>query len=520
VHNNYYFLRQISAGLALKLKGFTLVSCFSQSKDELVIEFNNAKSSLFIRASLLPEFSCLTFPARFQRARKNSVDLFNQLLMKTVTGVRQFSNERSFAIDLEGELSLVFLMHGNRSNVLMAEIGRGTDVFKSSQENDLNIVLEELNREIDWSREAFEKNIGSLDKLYFTFGKPVWLYLRSKGFFEAEAEQKWQLIRETLQILENPERYFITGYSSTTHLALVPYGTPMEDHIDPFEAVNNFASTHASRSQFQKKREQATSRARQEVKSATKYVEVARARLDEIEAEDHFKVWGDVLMANLHQVAAGAKSVSLENFYDNYKVIEIPLDEKSSPQKNAERYYRKSKNRTIEIGKLKEAIARFELKLQVAEKNLVALTGQTDHHAIQSLLDKEENQSQSDKETLPFWAFEYKSFTIWAGRDAKNNDELTMRWARKNDLWLHARDVPGSHVIVRHQAGKPFPKDVIEYAASIAAWNSKRKTESLCPVIVTPRKFVRKKKGAPAGAVIVEREEVVLVEPKQPTTNN
>jgi predicted ribosome quality control (RQC) complex YloA/Tae2 family protein len=71
-------------------------------------------------------------------------------------------------------------------------------------------------------------------------------------------------------------------------------------------------------------------------------------------------------------------------------------------------------------------------------------------------------------------------------------------------------------VLIKHQAGKTFPKDVIEHAASIAAFFSKRKTESLCAVIVTPKKFVRKRKGDPAGAVIVDREEVILVEPREP----
>jgi predicted ribosome quality control (RQC) complex YloA/Tae2 family protein len=69
-------------------------------------------------------------------------------------------------------------------------------------------------------------------------------------------------------------------------------------------------------------------------------------------------------------------------------------------------------------------------------------------------------------------------------------------------------------VILKYQSGRPFPKDVIERAAQLAAYYSKRKNESLCPVTVTPKKFVRKRKGDPAGAVIVEREDVILVEPK------
>ena len=88
--------------------------------------------------------------------------------------------------------------------------------------------------------------------------------------------------------------------------------------------------------------------------------------------------------------------------------------------------------------------------------------------------------------------------------------------AHKDDLWLHAKDVSGSHVIIKFQAGKTFPTTVIEKAAQLAAWYSKRKSDSLCPVIYTPKKFVRKPKGAAPGSVIVDRENVILVTPQNP----
>ncbi|MEM7297209.1 MAG: NFACT RNA binding domain-containing protein [Bacteroidota bacterium] len=102
---------------------------------------------------------------------------------------------------------------------------------------------------------------------------------------------------------------------------------------------------------------------------------------------------------------------------------------------------------------------------------------------------------------------------IWVGKNSKANDELTLKYAKKNDLWLHAKDVPGSHVVVKEKPGQNYPEYIIEKAAGLAAANSKRKTDTLCPVIYTPKKFVRKMKGAPAGQVIVEKEEVVMVEP-------
>jgi predicted ribosome quality control (RQC) complex YloA/Tae2 family protein len=102
------------------------------------------------------------------------------------------------------------------------------------------------------------------------------------------------------------------------------------------------------------------------------------------------------------------------------------------------------------------------------------------------------------------------------GKNARNNDLLTQKHTHKEDLWLHAKDVSGSHVVLKHRSGKPFPEDVIEIAAELAAYYSRRKRDSLCPVSYTPKKYVRKPKGAEPGAVVLEREKVLLVQPRNP----
>jgi predicted ribosome quality control (RQC) complex YloA/Tae2 family protein len=106
-------------------------------------------------------------------------------------------------------------------------------------------------------------------------------------------------------------------------------------------------------------------------------------------------------------------------------------------------------------------------------------------------------------------------FDILVGKNSKSNDKLTQKHTYKEDLWLHARDVTGSHVVLKYQAGKPFPPIVIEKAASLAAFYSQGKSNSLQPVICTPKKYVRKTKNMLPGQVIVDKEEkVLMVEPK------
>ena len=114
-----------------------------------------------------------------------------------------------------------------------------------------------------------------------------------------------------------------------------------------------------------------------------------------------------------------------------------------------------------------------------------------------------------------FKHFTFQEFDIYIGKSSENNDELTQRFAKKDDMWLHARGVAGSHVVIKKKPGLDFPKELISYAASLAAYYSKAKGSGLVPVIYTPKKFVRKPKGANVGQVVVEKEEVILVEPKK-----
>ncbi|MCK5372441.1 MAG: hypothetical protein KAQ62_27955, partial [Cyclobacteriaceae bacterium] len=96
MHNNYYFLRQLSRQLKKELKGFRIGEIFSQAKNELVISLYTEKEERFIKAHLDPSFCCLSFPEVFNRARRNSVDLFNQIIGREIVDIIQIDQDRSF----------------------------------------------------------------------------------------------------------------------------------------------------------------------------------------------------------------------------------------------------------------------------------------------------------------------------------------------------------------------------------------------------------------------------------------
>jgi predicted ribosome quality control (RQC) complex YloA/Tae2 family protein len=515
LHNNYFFLRHLSKALEDILQNAIISECFSQSKEELIVRFETKNGSFFIKASLVPEFTCLSFPAEFSRAKKNSIDLFGILIGQRVLSVRQFDNERSFSIILSGDLALLFKMHGNRSNIILLSEGKITELFKKNVKADYNLKPESFDRTIDWSYECFLRNIDHPEKIYFTFGKIVWKYLDLVGFNTLSPESQWKLITDTQEkLLEGI--FLITEIDQEPVFSLLEIGVIVKQHSNPIKALNDFYYTFTQVFALVKEKNAFSSALASKLQSSRSYYKKTFSKLAELEQDTSYKVWADLIMANLHNLKTGMEKAVLSNFYNQDHPIEIKLKRDSSPQKTAELYYKKSKNQQIEAEHLQNVLFSKEKEISSIETLLETISNTNDLKTLRKLKAEviETLPAEKDAATLPYHEFFHNGFRIWVGKNAQANDILTLKFGFKEDLWLHAKDVAGSHVLIKHQAGKSFPKDVIQRAAELAAWNSKRKNETLCPVIVTPKKYVRKRKGEPAGAVVVEREDVIMVEPR------
>ncbi len=432
--------------------------------------------------------------------------------MKNVLDVHQYKNERSFSIQLEDSYSLLFKMHGNRSNVVLFKDENAIGLFRNHQVADLDLNLLQLDRTIDWSKEAFELSREKLSNHYFTFGKWGWHWLNEKDFKTKDLETQWNEFNQMKLLMEKPH-YFLIEHEGHFIFSLLPFGKLIKSLTDPIEALNEFFHTHSVAGTLQSEKVRIRKQLSDQIKSGKNYLEKNQSKLNELQNDNHYQLWGDLVMAHMHEMRTGMKSITLNNFYDN-SLVEIKLKEDLNPQKNAEVFYRKAKNKQIEIDKLEEAIAHKKREIETWNSSLAALEATEDLKDLRKNNPLTSTKNKNTEKSLPFFEFEHKGFKIWVGKNAESNDQLTLKYAYKEDLWLHAKDVPGSHVIIKHQSGKPFPKDVIERAAQLAAYNSKRKTETLCPVAFTPKKYVRKRKGDPAGAVVVERENVMMVEPK------
>lgn len=512
MHNNYYFLRILSTHLRQILMYARLKQCFSQEKDELVLGFERQNTEdFYIKCSLGSQFSTLQFPESFHRAGRNSIDLFSDLLLAEVQEVEMYKNERAFGIHFLGNYVLVFKLFGNRANLILYRDGEYDSQFQKRLKKDDEISLTSISRTIDQSFEAFQAAEGDYFPLFPTLGKEGQAWLAAQGYEDANLTDRWALLQKMLLILDAGDFYVVTTPKGIGFTLFPPLNQPLFHSKDPIEALNQFYVLHYSVGEFTREKRQVQEGLERNLAKSQLYLQELEKQKVIRETNVPFEEIGNILMAFLHLIPAGESKVTLEDFYRN-QPITIKLNSTISPAANAENYYRKAKNFSKELAHWEENIARKQQEIEVFRAKLMALDLVETRKGLKPYL--QIAISKNTTEELPFKQFEVEGWVIWVGRNAKNNDLLTLKYAKKQDIWLHARDVSGSHVIIRNPQNRTVPAFVIEKAASLAAYFSKRQTESLCPVIVTTKKYVRKTKDLLPGMVIVDREEeVVLVKP-------
>jgi predicted ribosome quality control (RQC) complex YloA/Tae2 family protein len=283
---------------------------------------------------------------------------------------------------------------------------------------------------------------------------------------------------------------------------------------DPIEAINYFYNSYQKKSWLESEKRNLLKRFRTSIKKSGSYILNSNIKLEALTGDINYHQIGDIIMSNLSSIRMGSENITLFDFY-NERDLEIKLKPTMNPQKNAENYYRKGKNQKQEIKIINRNISIRKKEVEILEKQVAELNDIDDFKALKEFIrDNSLDTSKTPKQLPPqFKVYRHLGFKILVGRNAKNNDELSFRHSYKEDLWLHAKDVTGSHVLIKYQSGKPFPKPVIEKAAQLAAYYSKNKNSNTCPVIITEKKFVRKSKRMPPGTVVVEKEKMLMVQP-------
>ena len=258
-------------------------------------------------------------------------------------------------------------------------------------------------------------------------------------------------------------------------------------------------------------------------------------KLKECDQMDTYKLYGELITANLYRIKnENTDTVSLENYYDNNKVITIPLDKRYSPSHNAKLFfkkYNKLKNALLIVGEQKEETIKDLDYIESVIYELEACSTIEDISNVfeeisESSVFKERTEKYKEKKNpkvkkskltknkyVHFNPIKYKieDYTLLVGRNNMENDYLTLKYAKKTDLWFHTKDIHGSHCILVLN-GAPIPKDdILSKCAEIAAYHSKARNSSNVPVDICEVKYVKKPNGAKPGMVIYKNNRTLYV---------
>ena len=236
------------------------------------------------------------------------------------------------------------------------------------------------------------------------------------------------------------------------------------------------------------------------------------------------RLYGELLTANLYTLKTGTKVALVQDYYaEDERYVEIPMDENKSPQQNAQSYYKKYQKAKSKyeysIRQVEETSAELEY-LQSVDQLLDDSTDDMIINEIQlELIDngyiketKSKKKLKNQGESKPHRYYSSDGLRIYVGKNNTQNDQLTLKTAQSNDIWLHTQKIPGSHVIIKKDYGE-IPESTIYEAAMLAAYHSKAKQSGNVPVDYTRVKYVNKPRGAKPGMVIYTDYKTMHVTP-------
>lgn len=244
--------------------------------------------------------------------------------------------------------------------------------------------------------------------------------------------------------------------------------------------------------------------------------------LNEAHDADRLRIMGELLFASLHMITKGDKEITLINYYDeNGASMTIPLDPLLTPSDNAQRFfkkYNKAKNSIAvvqeQMSAAKEENRYFETLMQQLEDATVQDAQEMREELVGQgyLRDRGRKDKRKKKDGRPtvYCYTSSEDIPIYVGKNNLQNEYVTNRLGKPNDTWLHTKDIPGSHVVIRSEQ---FGDATLEEAAQLAAYFSQAKHSSQVPVDYTLIRHVRKPNGAKPGFVIYERQKTLFITP-------
>jgi predicted ribosome quality control (RQC) complex YloA/Tae2 family protein len=291
------------------------------------------------------------------------------------------------------------------------------------------------------------------------------------------------------------------------------------------EALDNFYLEKETEKLFQNRAKSAENKLNKEIAKREKLVKKLNQDLENHGDASIWKRFGDLILANLADaVRIDGKVLVVDYFDENIPTIEIEVDENDSLTQAAEKFFRrytKARNAKEEISKRLNDVESQISDFRLQKERLDEAIAERDEGYLIEFLDEKIDKTPTklrDRKTENFTGarrfVSSDDFEILVGKASKDNDFLTFRVAKSLDLWLHAADYPGSHVVIKNPNRKEIPPKTLLEAAQLAAFYSNAREQPKVAVHYTQKKFVNKPKGAALGLVSLSSFKTILVEPK------
>lgn len=290
----------------------------------------------------------------------------------------------------------------------------------------------------------------------------------------------------------------------------------------PSKLVEGFFGAASSKARFEQRTRDLSHLILRTSARITRTMAVREKELKNASKADVYRVYGELINANLYRMKNGDTCLVCENYYDDCKEVKIPLRPELSPAKNAQAYFKKYTKARNSAGILTELIEKDKAELSYLDSVFLALCDCTTVEEASEIreelvrvgyIKRQAKTKRTEKPCMPR-KYDIEGFTVYVGRNNLQNDYVTVKLSRKNDIWLHTKNVHSSHVLISCGGVTP-PDGVIERAARLCAYYSKAKDDLKVEVDYCPVGNVKKPSGARPGMVVYDGYNTVVVTPSK-----
>jgi len=537
--NNYLVLRKLTKETDALFREMDLMEVFTQEKNCLILTFRGTNDKSPVSPSLVISVNSVRpfvyWRDAYHRAKKNSIDFFTEYLPSRLKNISIADYERIIRVSFE-KFDIYIVFRGPLSNVILINSAGEIITFKSETDENLITIIDSV-------ESAVFNNY--LPPIILPVGSGKETLRQTIPFFSKEIMAEL-VFRETPvnsgtansminEILSGNISVFRDANRKEIHLlpssfSFIKHNNPdIEEVLLPSvnDAVRYYLNNLGKFNSF-------TSLYKKLDKFISTNLEQLSGKLNQQDLrislpsrEEEYNKLGNLLLINIGKFSRGDSSGIVEDVYNNNELLTVPLKITLSPQENARNYFDKARGEKISLEKYRKlksvTIKRYDQFRELSDRlNNSSKYEELTEIKKESGMEEKEFTTEENELLSKFRHFILAGkYHVYVGKDSAANDLLTLRFARPNDLWFHARGYAGSHTLLKVENSKEgVPKEIIKRAASIAAFYSKGKTSKLVPVSYTFKKYVTKRKGLEAGQVMLTKEQVVMVKPEIPETQD